>query len=301
MSNFNNHEYTTLVTDLIGDVFYTDTSYRGKISTIRQYAEVVVRKILDLEPDKKIMLGQNDIKRRIQALPNHIFLETAIKNIKDKGNDSTHTEYIENVSKEEFDCIVDSLLDILSFLLIEYFEKYQFGSRNDILTSFSLLPPIIRYKVLDFLNRKYPDNVAVIDKLVLSMMKAFSVEKAKIWVKENKASLTQLATITPKVYNEMIQNLGVEIALVVSATNPPNMYESCMRKIAQLEDTINKGVVYSDFESALPYYRENGPILDNTLEAKEFNDIMEFLYLGRKEAIKEFSSQKPFVVLNCIL
>lgn len=301
MSNFNNHEYTTLVTDLIGDVFYTDTSYRGKISTIRQYAEVVVRKILDLEPDQKIMLGQNDIKRRIQALPNHVFLETAIKNIKDKGNDSTHTEHIENVSKEEFDCIVDSLFDILSFLLIEYFEKYEFGTRNDILTSFSLLPPIIRYKVLDFLNKKYPDNIAVIDKLVLSIMKAFSVTKAKMWVKEKRVSLTQLATITPKAYNEMIQNLGLEIALKVRAASPSNMYDLCMSKIAQLEENINKGVVYSDFESALPYYRKKGPILDNTLEAKEFNDIMEFLYLGRKEAIKKISNQKPFVVLNCIL
>lgn len=37
MSQFNNEEYRVLVSDLIGDVYYTSTSYRGKISTLRQY------------------------------------------------------------------------------------------------------------------------------------------------------------------------------------------------------------------------------------------------------------------------
>lgn len=48
MTYFNNEEYQTLVSDLIGDIFYTSTSYRGKISTLRQYAEIIVRKILDI-------------------------------------------------------------------------------------------------------------------------------------------------------------------------------------------------------------------------------------------------------------
>jgi hypothetical protein len=66
MSNFNNNEYQPLVTDLIGDVFYTETSFRGKISTIRQYAEVIVRKLLDIEPSSKLTLGQKDIQNKIK-------------------------------------------------------------------------------------------------------------------------------------------------------------------------------------------------------------------------------------------
>lgn len=46
MTQFNNEEYQALVNDLIGDIFYTETSFRGKNSTVRQYAEVIVRKYI---------------------------------------------------------------------------------------------------------------------------------------------------------------------------------------------------------------------------------------------------------------
>lgn len=46
MSNFNNNEYQSLVVDIIGDTFYKDTSLSGKISFVRKYAEVIIRKIL---------------------------------------------------------------------------------------------------------------------------------------------------------------------------------------------------------------------------------------------------------------
>ena len=56
MKNFNNEAYKYLASDLIGDIFYAETSYRGKISEVRQYAEVIVRKILDIDPDEKVTL-----------------------------------------------------------------------------------------------------------------------------------------------------------------------------------------------------------------------------------------------------
>lgn len=52
--------------DLIGDIFYTDTSFRGKISTVRQYAEVIVRKILDMVPNEYMTLGWNEIDQKIK-------------------------------------------------------------------------------------------------------------------------------------------------------------------------------------------------------------------------------------------
>ena len=54
MVHFNNDEYQTLASDLIGDIFYTSTSYRGKISTLRQYAEIIVRKILDRSEERRV-------------------------------------------------------------------------------------------------------------------------------------------------------------------------------------------------------------------------------------------------------
>lgn len=299
MSNFNNHEYQCLTTDLIGDIFYTDTSFRGKISTIRQYAEIIIRKILDVEPTQKLTLGQSDIQNRIKSLPNHEFLERAIEAIRGKGNLSTHTQYLDNLTSEDFENIVDSLFDMLSYLLINYFEKYEFGSRNDVMSSFSLLPPIIRYKVLSFLNKKYPDNISVIDKFVLATMKAISVDEATKWVEEHKEILVNMRAMSVKALNETTKYRGAEIAKFLW-DSAPNMYELSKQKISSVGADINaKGVIYSDFETALPYYKEKGILIGDESEIKEFNDIMNFLYLGRKEKLKGLSIERnPFVVLN---
>ena len=118
-------------------------------------------------------MAQNEISKKIDALNNSEFLKEALDNIKQDGNKFTHTEYLEEVTSDEFDKIVDKLLDMLSFMLINYFETYEFGSRSDVLRSFSLLPPIVRYKVLIFLYNKCPNNIHVIDRLALAIVKAF--------------------------------------------------------------------------------------------------------------------------------
>lgn len=302
MNNFNNKEYKCLVTDLIGDAFYTETSFRGKISTIRQYAEVIVRKLLDIEPSKYLTLGQKDIHSKIKNLSNHEYIESAINIIRGKGNSCTHTQYLDNLSLEDFENIVDSLFDMLSFNLINYFEKYEFGSRDDVVFSFSLLPPIIRYKVLNFLYQKNPFNISVIDKLVLAIVKAFSISEATKWVEERKDTLRKMRTISESAFNEMLKTVGMEIAMDIKMRLPSNMYHLCKEKISQIGVSIDiKGRLYSDFESALPYYKAKGILNNDNPETKEFNDIMEFLYLGRKEKLREVSiDSNPYIIMNFI-
>ena len=42
-----------------------------------------------------------------------------------------------------------------------------------------------------------------------------------------------------------------------------------------------------------------GILAGDDLETTEFNDIMNFLYMGRKEKIKEISNESnPYVILN---
>jgi hypothetical protein len=49
----------------------------------------------------------------------------------------------------------------------------------------------------------------------------------------------------------------------------------------------------------LPYYEKNGILTGNDPETTEFNDIMNFLYMGRKEKNKEISNESnPYVILN---
>lgn len=300
---FDNNQYESLVSDLIGDAFYTETSYRGKISTIRSYAEVIVRKLLDFDQSKKITLGQDDVKKKIKELPGHEFLEKAIKTILKSGNAATHTQYLEKFSLDDFNQIVNNLLDMLAFLLINYFEKYKFGSRNEVMRSFSLLPPIIRYKVLAFLYKKYPDNIDVIDRLTLAIMKAFSVAEATKWVEDRKNDLLKMKIISMKELNKIAEKYGEEVAEIMLQNASFNMYQSCMKKIFQLRQYITEnGPLYSNFEDALPYYRMHGKIDSDDPEIVEFNDIMDFLYLGRKERLEQFSRESgPLVIMNFFL
>ena len=283
MSQFNNEEYRVLVSDLIGDVYYTSTSYRGKISTLRQYAEVVIRKILDIDPKQEITLGDKEIRQGIQTLPNHKIVETAVKKLKKKGNKTTHTQYRGEFTIDEFDAATDGLFDLLAYLLINYFEKYECGTNGNIMFVFSILPPIIRYKVLACLHEKHPNNIAIIDKFVLAMLKACNAETAANWVEENKEDLSKMSGYSDNFIDKIAKH-DPSVAIALMAIDLPNMYQICTDKIEKVGATIrNKGLTYSDFESALPYYKQAGVVQGNTEEINEFNDVMEFLYMGRKE------------------
>lgn len=303
MKKFDNEKYQILARDLMGDIFYSETSNRNRIATIRQYAEVIVRKILDINPRKKMTIGANEISKKLDALNNSEFLKEALENIRQDGNKFTHTEYLEEVTSDEFDKIVDKLLDMLSFMLINYFETYEFGLRSDVLQSFSLLPPIVRYKVLIFLYNKYPNNIHVIDRLALAVVKAFDKEEAIRWIETEKNNLINLDVMSDKAFNEIAENRGIEFAKQIRFNSTyKNMYELCIDKIMKIGNEIDsKGHLYIDFESALPYYKQYGIIDEDSEEIKEFNDIMDFLYLGRRTKLDSFIKLKePYVTLNVI-
>ena len=263
--------------------------------------KVIVRKILDIDPSKKMTIGANEISKKIDALNNSEYLKEALEDIKQDGNKFTHTEYLKEVTSNEFDKIVDKLLDMVSFMLINYFETYEFGARSDVLRSFSLLPPIVRYKVLIFLYNKYPDNIHVIDRLALAIVKAFDKEEAIRWIETEKNNLVNLDIMSDKMFAEIAKNRGIEIAELIRRSSPyKNMYELCIDKIMKIGNEIDsKGHLYIDFESALPYYKQYGIIDEDSEEIKEFNDIMDFLYLGRRTKLDDFIKLKePYVALK---
>ena len=198
------------------------------------------------------------------------------------GNSATHTQFRGEVTEDEFDTVSDGIFDLLACFFIDYFDKYKFGTRKKIMSSFSMLPPIIRYKVLISLYEKDSGNVAVIDKLVLAMMKACNPETASQWVENNRAHLSKICPYSDVEIDDL-SKIMPELGTVLASLNS-NMYLVCKDKIEKVGAIIRKnGLVYSDFESALPTYRNFGHIMGETNEIKEFNDIMEFMYMGRKE------------------
>lgn len=109
--------------------------------------------------------------------------------------------------------------------------------------------------------------------------------------------------MSDKVFAEIAENKGIEFAkLSRSNSSYKNMYELCNDKIMKIGNEIDsKGHLYIDFESALPYYKQYGIIDEDSEEIKEFNDIMDFLYLGRKANVDNFIKLKePYVILNVI-
>lgn len=207
----------------------------------------------------------------------------SIETIRKIGNSSTHTTNIKEVTKEEFDTVVESLLNLYAYLLIDYFERHPFGSNPAVMSSFSILPPIIRYITLEQLYEQNPDNIDVIDKLSLATLKAFDQVKAIDWVNSKREKLILMNSTTDEFRQGIIEIFGEEIADSILCSTTTNMYESCMKKIYSVSELIEtKGLLYHDFESAISSYKESGILRGNNPEIQEFNSIMEFLYLGRR-------------------
>lgn len=303
MSNFNNDTYEALVKDLLNDAFYLDErSARGKIATIRQYSEVIVRRILDFSNEKFVTLGNAKILEKIKdrSKNNKLLLES-LANICNIGNGCTHTQKTEVVSDDDVNAAVNSLVNLYSYLLIDYFEKYKFGTNLEVISSFSILPPVIRYIVLNYLNEKYPENLFIIDKLSLTILKAYSKEKAIEWVEKRRDILKNTHSVTKKAEEGIIKNYGKAFAEEI-VFQAPNMYDLCIGRIERVNSIIEeKGKLYDDFESAIELYCQEGKVKGKTSEIIEFNSIMEFLYLGRKARKNDLLNEKnAFIIIDNI-
>lgn len=286
MKNFNNETYTILVTDLLNDAFYNETrSIRGQIATIRQYAEVFVRRILDLDKNDKVTLGDTNIISKLKDKNNSLLL-TSIETIKNYGNMYTHTQYLENPTKEELERVINSLFNLYAYLFIDYFEKNKFGNNNQIMRVFSLLPPIIRYIVLEYLYKLDSKNIHVIDRFILATLKAFSKQEALDWINSRKDELLNMSSLSEEDKFNLVVKYG-EVITTEMINSSPNMYELCLDKVNILSKELEKdGLLYHDFESAISFYKRNGKLEGSIVEIKEFNLLMEFAYMGRQERVK---------------
>lgn len=297
---FDNLDYEELAADLIQDAFYSNQSYRGKISRERSYAELVLRKLLDIDPEKQITIKQSDVLTLIRALPDSGYIIKAIDGIQPDGNNNTHTQFRGEVNEEDYNRVTDSLFDLIAGLFINYFSKYSFGSDNKVMRAFSLLPPIIRYKVLNYLYVKHPDDVDIIDRLALVIVKNSGKEDAYEWIKNNEEKLKNTIAVSNTYVEELKKTIG-DIRTDEFVKKQPNMYEVCIDKINLVANSIERqGVMYKTFEEALPYYRKNGILPDDKQEYREFNSIMQFLYLGRKEYNVTKSFDEPRLLINLI-
>ncbi len=301
MTGFNNQAYKALVEDLLNDAFYLEKrSFRGTIGTIRQYAEIIVRRILDISNADYVTLGNKKILEKIKSKSNeNPLLLNALKEINEIGNKCIHTSSLEPVTEQEVKKTINCLFDLYAYLFVDYFNKYRFGANADIQSSFSILPPIIRYIVLVTLYDNDRENVAIIDKLSLATLKAHDESKALAWLEERRNELLNMPSVTPEAASDLKKKLGESMAEVV-IYQAPNMYNLCVDRVKNVAYIIQeKDRLYYDFESAVDLYKEKGMVAGEEAEISEFNSLMAFVYIGRKARLNERLQYKDaYIVMD---
>ncbi|QIA51083.1 hypothetical protein GW574_01495 [Pantoea agglomerans] len=292
---FENQVYDDLVKDLINDAFYLESrSNRGKVSTIRQYSEVVIRKLCDIPQGEEVTLGNfGVIKKLMVTSSNDKFLMSAVRKLQKLGNKCTHTKNPKPITDADVDSAIDALFKLYASLFVLYFKKYNFGSSNEVVSVFSILPPIIRFFVLENLYNHDRKNLLVIDKLCLALLKAFDKKDALIWLNKRKSELSSVLPYTPEAISDIEVAHGKLYAELVVANAPANMYICCLDRLEKVASILEReGLLYNSFEQAKALYLDEGVLDNNSIENKEFNDIMEFVYLGRKAEINEKLSKR---------
>lgn len=290
--------YAERIRNNINDSFYADSvSWEGKIKTLRTYAEIIVRFILN-KPEEFLLLGKKE-KELKRISNNNEVLMNSYSTILKYGDEYVHTEKLTNATENDFNEVLDAIYGMYAYLFINYFEKFGLSSNERTLFMFSLIPPIVRYKTFNYLWKLDKKNSIVIDKLNLAILKTFGIKKAKEWINENAEILKQVSCVSEILKKELIQKFGGQTAKKILNSRPQNMYEVCLSKANDLSKPIEKyGNLYSTYEEAFSFYKnkvqEMITIKPLSEEENIFKEIMDFCYEGRKE----FSNDKDISVYN---
>ncbi|WP_107875010.1 DUF4145 domain-containing protein [Neisseria weaveri] len=280
--------YAEISEEILSDIFYLKgLSNRGRVTLIRQYTEILCRVLLKI--NGHFQLGKFD-KRFENELPNAILsdeIKSHIKNLVMLGNAATHLDVGLKESIEDSDCesALNSLNFVISYLFINYFNKYKFGSRNEPLSIISLLPPFIRVTILENIYKEDRSNIAVIDKLFLATLKSEGEEAALNWLENEKNYLINLKCVSEEALN-IYRKKGYPEEYIDQILNnaPDNMYLLCIDKLDHLKEKY-PGLIfpYYTFEEAkseyidkIERYRSN---CDDDIE--ELIKLMDFVYVGR--------------------
>lgn len=297
MKDFSDKEYTPRILNILKSAFYNNNPTETRLTEIRKYTEIHLRRMLNLGSDYKLMLGQlksmkNESLENLGEVRKNELIKI-VDVIKKIGNDGTHTERIIEFTDSEYDETIDALFDLTAFQFVSYFKKYpmKLTSPNDVMSDFSLLPPIIRFKTLDRLLKDDPDNIQILNRITLSRIKTFGKPDTYDWLKENESNFRNIQYPTEGEINEYICKCGVEvspglIAFSIKLNYFDNVYDLLKDKIDDPRTSVNeKGKLYDSFESAITYYRmKKRP--DSNSEIKELHSIIDFVYIGRESEIK---------------
>lgn len=298
---FNTYAYEQMIGDLIHDTFYVNRSKRGQIQGIRQFSEVIVRKILNIGSDREFTLGKTKYLSQFKKLSENrrVYLIASIEKIRLLGNDGTHTQHIEEFSDDDFNQVKDGLFDLYAYIFIDYFLKYPMNllSPVPIMRDFSLLPPIIRYKTLKYL---YEDdaNLQIANRYCLSIIKTYDKKTALTWLEEEKSKLHWLHYPDQEESEEYYKKSGVQVSptqymVSIQLWKFNNVYDLLLDKINDRRTEMNEsGKLYSNFEQARKFYKENSILTkDNIGYARQYYKSIKQEFSDDMEKVRKYYTQ----------
>ncbi len=295
MAKYNDDLYKDSLNALIGDIYYAEgVSYDAKISRMRKLAEILLRRLLKHNSKSTLELGNPKTKKALEERGfKEPFLIDSLEKIRLIGNDSVHSKQITMPTEDDFHEVSLAVTNLYAYQFFDFFKRYQFGSNPQIVTVFSLLPPSFRFIVLRELVYNGLNNVDVMDKFPKAAIKAFGFNKAMEWIIDNKQKLTEIdSAYTSDDAKETFLRyssdgyFGIQHYLQEIQNMTGNMYEYMIRMVQQLPsfEERPKQFRYNTFEEAKRIYLENGIVNGDTEDIIEFNNLMRFIYEGRKEA-----------------
>ncbi len=303
MDRFDDNEYSDLIGELLHDTQYIEISNRGKMAGLRKHAEVLVRKILDIGSDYMLMLGQvkrnsnnSAINGAMESLDDELSnrLIEITRRINPLGSDGTHTQRTEEFSQVEIEHVEDAILDLYALIFIKYFMDIQVNlySSPEVLRLFSLLPPVIRYKTWKYLFEKDKNNIQVVDKLCLAIIKRYDKEMAYKWLEDNAETIKAIPYPGRDEIDKYDSMHMVEVepdvfrpVVTLNFDAYDNMYDLLLSKINDPRTSVNEsGKMYKSFEEAVEHYKnyKKENITPNSSEEMAvLCSLMDFVYLGR--------------------
>lgn len=293
---FENSDYEILISDLIFDIYYSELSISSRLVLLRKMTELITRRFLNLGMGEKMELGditspeKNPKYKTTERLNNVDILlrkdfESTVNKLREIGNKYSHTQNHKISNLEEWIEAENLIWDLFSYLFVQYFLKYNLSLKSDknVLSMFSQLPTDIRFRTLQKLFEiKGYDNIQLIDKYLLAMIKSKGWEEAYFWLISHRKEIQSMSYPSENEIIEYIDDFD-EDELSLPLRKFQNVFGLLSSVLRNPKVKSVSGGIYDTFEEAVKYFYEENleTYLSATREQIEFRELLYFCFIGR--------------------
>lgn len=293
---FENSDYEILISDLIFDIYYSELNISSRLVLLRKMTELITRRFLNLGLGEKMELGditspeKNPKYKTTERLNNVDKLlrkdfESTVNKLREIGNKYSHTQNHKISNLEEWVEAENLIWDLFSYLFVQYFLKYNLSLKSDknVLSMFSQLPIDIRFRTLQKLFEiKGYDNIQLIDKYLLAMVKSKGWEEAYFWLISHRKEIQSMGYPSENEIMEYIDDFD-EDQLPLPLRKFQNVFGLLSSVLRNPKVKSVSGGIYDTFEEAVKYFYEENleTYLSATREQIEFRELLYFCFIGR--------------------